>query len=159
MGLRGKQKLADRWERQTYIVKCQPNPDIPVYEVLLEYFRSRKTRILHRNLLLPFMFIPRMKKQQLGSDKENAVEVDVVQETDNNVAESDTESLSEAESQKNEPQSQTPRYVIPMRRPPGTPALNPRTQEPVADKTSQGAKKASVDDIKALDAGQTTVCI
>ena len=132
VGLRGKQKLADRWERQAYIVKCQPNPDIPVYEVQLENSRSRKKRTLHRNLLLPFMFIPRMKQQQLGSDSENAVQVDEEQEIDN-VAESDTESLSETESQTNEPRSQTPRYVIPMRRPPGTPALNPRTQEPVAD--------------------------
>ena len=73
-----------------------------------------------------------MKQQQLGSDSENAVQVDEEQEIDN-VAESDTESLSETESQTNEPRSQTPRYVIPMRRPPGTPALNPRTQEPVAD--------------------------
>ena len=73
-----------------------------------------------------------MKQQQLGSDSENAMQVDEEQEIEN-VAESDTESLSETESQTNEPRSQTPRYVIPMRRPPGTPALNPRTQEPVAD--------------------------
>ena len=133
VGLRGKQKLADRWERQTYIVKCQPNPDIPVYEVQLESSRSRKKRTLHRNLLLPFMFIPRRKQQQLGSDSENAVDVDEEQETDNNAVESDTDRLSETQSQKSEPQGQTPRYVIPMRRPPGTRALTPRTQEPVAD--------------------------
>ena len=58
VGLRVKQKLTDRWECQPYIVRCQPNPDIPVYEVQIEKSRSRKTRTLHRNLLLPFMFIP-----------------------------------------------------------------------------------------------------
>ena len=47
VGIRRKQKLADRWERQPYIVRCQPNPDIPVYEVQLENSRSRKTRTLH----------------------------------------------------------------------------------------------------------------
>ena len=31
VGLRGKQKLADRWESQPYVVCRQPNEDIPVY--------------------------------------------------------------------------------------------------------------------------------
>ena len=53
VGLRGKNKLADRWEHKPYIVKAQPNPDIPVYEMQEDNTRSRKTRLLHRNLLLP----------------------------------------------------------------------------------------------------------
>ena len=77
------------------------------------------------------MFIPRMKQQQLGSDTENAREVEEEQETGNNVTESDRGNVSETVSQESEPQSQTSRYIIPMRRPPGTPALNPRTREPV----------------------------
>ena len=35
----------------------QPNEDIPVYVVKQDNSRSRKTRTLHRNLLLPFMSI------------------------------------------------------------------------------------------------------
>lgn len=37
----GRQKLADKWENDPYVVFNQPNDDIPVY------------RVLHRNLLLP----------------------------------------------------------------------------------------------------------
>ena len=46
--------MADRWERTPYVIKSQPNPDIPVYEVKSDNPRARKTRVLHRNLLLPF---------------------------------------------------------------------------------------------------------
>ena len=75
-----------------------------------------------------------MKQQQLGSDTENAREVEEEQETGNNVTESDRDNVSERVSrQESESQSQTSRYIIPMRRPPGTPALNPRTRAPVAD--------------------------
>ena len=42
-GLRGKRKIADRWEKTPYIVKSQPNPDIPVYEVQCDIPRARKT--------------------------------------------------------------------------------------------------------------------
>ena len=135
VGLRGKQKLADRWERQAYIVKCQPNPDIPVYEVQLENSRSRKARTLHRNLLLPFMFLPRGKQRQSGVEPEIAVDViadhgigNESRDIDDSVMESDNESVSDTASQN---ENQVPRYVIPMRRIPGTPALNPRSEVPV----------------------------
>ena len=142
VGLRGKQKLADRWECQPYIVRCQPNPDIPVYEVQLENSRSRNTRTLHRNLLLPFMFIPRMKQQQLGTGSDNAVEapederiqIDVVssQSTGTDFSESD-KSISDAVSQRSDTLHPVPRYVIPTRRPPGTHAVYPRTNNPLVD--------------------------
>lgn len=54
--IRGKQKLADRWECEPYVVVRQHNVDIPVYEVKREGSRQ-KTRTLHRNLLLPFMAV------------------------------------------------------------------------------------------------------
>ena len=57
VGLRGKRKIADRWERNPYVVKSQPISDIPVYEVIPENPRARKTRLLHRILLLPFSSI------------------------------------------------------------------------------------------------------
>lgn len=68
VGLKGKQKLADRWERQPYIVKHQPNPGIPVYKVQLENFRSKKTKTPHGYLLLPFMSIP-CDREQHSVDK------------------------------------------------------------------------------------------
>ena len=57
VGLKGKQKLADIWDRDPYIVKCQPVADIPVYEVQLENSR-KKSKLLHRNMLLPFNGLP-----------------------------------------------------------------------------------------------------
>ena len=43
VGLLGKWKIADRWEKTQYIVKSQPNPDIPVYEVQSDTPRATKT--------------------------------------------------------------------------------------------------------------------
>lgn len=52
----GKCSLSDKWEKDPYVVKDIPNEDIPVYKV---HTASGKgpTRLPHRNLLLPFMFI------------------------------------------------------------------------------------------------------
>ena len=50
----GKCKLADRWEKVPYIVKEQPNSDIPVYVLRREDGQGAQ-RVLHRNLMLPYM--------------------------------------------------------------------------------------------------------
>jgi hypothetical protein len=52
VGLKGKNKLADKWEQDVYIVVSQPNVDILVYRVQNQ---SKKgcIRTLHRNMLLP----------------------------------------------------------------------------------------------------------
>ena len=63
VGLRGKQKLADKWKQHPYIVVSQPNAEIPVYKVKPEGSKVRRARTLHRNLLLPFKAIPGGKKQ------------------------------------------------------------------------------------------------
>jgi hypothetical protein len=52
----GKAKLSDKWERDPYIVIDIPNPEIPVYRVQKESGKG-KVKTLHRNLLLPFMYI------------------------------------------------------------------------------------------------------
>ena len=85
VGLRGKRKIADRWEKTPYIVKSQPDSNIPLYEVQSDIPRARKTRMLHRNLLLPFFCLKpkgkgsktkpqhhhdRSPQQQPGSSKE-----------------------------------------------------------------------------------------
>lgn len=54
--IRGKHKLADRWEENVYAVLRQPNPEIPVYVVRCEDGGPERT--LHRNLLLPISSIP-----------------------------------------------------------------------------------------------------
>ena len=57
VGIRGKSKLANRWEDVPYTVVDQPDPNIPVFKVLQDGKRSL-TRTLHRNLLLPINFLP-----------------------------------------------------------------------------------------------------
>ena len=57
VGLQGKNKLADRWKEDVFLVISQPQPEIPVFEVKPEAGRGRK-RVLHRNLLLPISSIP-----------------------------------------------------------------------------------------------------
>ena len=118
VGLRGKRKIADRWEKTPYIVKSQPNPDIPVYEVQCDTPRARKTRMLHRNLLLPFFCLKpkvrtpitkpqhprnRSPQQQPGSSKEQGghTSVDIT--------------------------AAVPRYRTPMKRKPGELGLYPRS--------------------------------
>lgn len=54
--LRGKHKLADRWETDMYVVLRQSG-DIPVYVVRPET-RDGPQRTLHRDLLLPCGFLP-----------------------------------------------------------------------------------------------------
>ena len=51
-------------ELTPYVVKSQAIPDIPVYEVIPENPHPRKTRLLHRILLLPFSSIyPREERR------------------------------------------------------------------------------------------------
>ena len=61
VGLKGMQKLVDRWSEEVYVVIDQPNSDIPVYRVKLEVGRSA-VKTLHRNLLLPLCALPVVNK-------------------------------------------------------------------------------------------------
>ena len=64
VGLHGKHTIADMWGHKPYVVVSQPNRDMPVYEVKDTSTRARKTRLLHRILLLPFMGLPRVKQSE-----------------------------------------------------------------------------------------------
>ena len=48
---KGRHKIQDRWEREEYQVVGQPTPGVPVYTV--KSLSEGKTKVLHRNLLLP----------------------------------------------------------------------------------------------------------
>ena len=48
---KGRHKIQDRWESEEYQVVCQPTPGVPVYSV--KSVAGGKTKVLHRNLLLP----------------------------------------------------------------------------------------------------------
>ena len=57
VGLKDKNKLADRWDKHYYIVIEVPNEDVPVYRVQCESGDST-VKTLQRNMLLPFSAIP-----------------------------------------------------------------------------------------------------
>ena len=57
LAVQGKCKLADRWEKVPYMVKEQLNSDIPVYVLRREDGQGAQ-RVLHRNLMLPYMSLP-----------------------------------------------------------------------------------------------------
>lgn len=52
VGLKGKHKLADKWEPETYVIIDQECRDIPVY-VVKPYSGEGRQKVLHRNMLLP----------------------------------------------------------------------------------------------------------
>ena len=64
VGIRSKHKIGDRWEHDPYVVIDQTNDDIPVYDVWRQNTRSRKTRLLNRILLLPFMGLPGVDEEE-----------------------------------------------------------------------------------------------
>lgn len=109
VGLKGKNKLADKWGRDVYVVLDRPNEDIPVFTVRKEHGRS-PIRTVHRNLLLPFLGLP-LKSPKQDKDPQNSLP-----------------SLSSP----SRPRSQLPssvissgKYVIPQRRKPN---LNPSAE-------------------------------
>ena len=140
VGLRGKQKLADRWERQPYTIVSQPNPDIPVYIVRLENSRSKKIRTLHRNLLLPFMGLPHRNTRVSEEVRQldtvlTADEPQVVDDHTNGVpVSSESDQLGQVDEMRapDSADSNTTdvvrRYVIPQRRLRETPGLSPRSR-------------------------------
>ena len=57
--IRGKQKLANRWNREPYVIDPQPDSTIPVYVIRPEYVKGKlKPKTVHRNLLLPIYSLP-----------------------------------------------------------------------------------------------------
>ena len=60
VSLRGKQKLADKWQEQVFLVVDQPNFSIPVFKIRPEK-GDGNVKVVHRNLLLPIGYIPERK--------------------------------------------------------------------------------------------------
>ena len=84
VGLKGKNKLADKWKDEVFVVTDQPNPDIPVFKIRLEKGKSEKT--VHRNLLLPLV----LPLENNKCDQNTHVETKTVGEEDDYV-ESDSD--------------------------------------------------------------------
>lgn len=49
VGLKGKNKIADKWQTEAYVVIDKPNDDVPVYKIK----RGKEVKTVHRNLILP----------------------------------------------------------------------------------------------------------
>ena len=137
-GVRGKCKLADRWEKDPYIVIDQPNDDIPVYKVRREGKRS-KTRFLHRNFLLPFMCLPyhdedKEVEELIPPQEDQAVNMLDEMLSVNAISDLSSDQGSEeaydggiSDNSSCSSPSKVSRYIIPMRRKPREPGLLPRT--------------------------------
>ena len=127
VGVRGKRKIADRWEKDVYLVVDQPNKGIPVYLLKREHGRGRR-RMLHRNLLLPFMALPASKPDLLDTsiptESIQPLPVDTTTSGDNtgqdDLADTsvDTEgSSADTGDAGSQAAIQRDKYVIPQRRP------------------------------------------
>ena len=108
VGMKGRQKLADVWENHTYIVKRQLAPDIPVYEVQQEG-TNRKSRTLHRNMLLPFEGLPVLAGPP--SPKRRKPRKELLESSDEPV----NSSVSSSDEDVNRRET-SPRYIPPHRR-------------------------------------------
>ena len=82
----GKHKIADKWEDQPYIIKEQPNKDIPVFKVQREDGQGR-CKVLHRNLLLPIGSrlpapVPTPRRSRIRKKKHTDTEPSVSSDTE-----------------------------------------------------------------------------
>lgn len=77
LAFEGRHKLADKWEEDVYIVKDQPDSELPVYVVKPEK-GSGKSRTLHRNHLLPIgsLPVPDVPQQITTQPSKNNIEPD-----------------------------------------------------------------------------------
>lgn len=111
VGLKGKNKLADRWERIPYVVIAVPNADVPVYKVKKET-GDNVIKTLHRNMLLPFSVIP--STPEIYGQPSETVDDKIPR---NRSSKRTTQSVAEDSDSEHSDSSVTYRtYIIPQRR-------------------------------------------
>ena len=115
VGLKGKNKLADKWAKDPFIVVDQPDRNIPVFKVRKESGNSQE-KTLHRNMLLPFSSIPSSSEidDSLLSNKDQQPQRKS-KVSRGNIPTTFVEENS-SESSDSEPEVIVPRYVIPQKR-------------------------------------------
>lgn len=114
VGLKGKNKLADKWEQDPYIVIKIPNKDTPVYQVQKESGNGR-IRTLHRNLLLPFMHIPCSEPKE-SRKSEPCVIRKTRQNTGKNTRRENDSETEDASDSASDSSDTTQKYIIPAKR-------------------------------------------
>lgn len=103
VGLKGRQKIADRWQSEVFVVVGQPHGDIPVFEVRKEGCAKGTTKVLHRNLLLPIGSIslecditPERKSKSSKKEEKSRAKVDsesVIDSSDSESSDSEEEEV------------------------------------------------------------------
>ena len=161
VGVRGKRKIADRWEKDVYLVVDQPNKDIPVYivnvsmaeasaECFIEICCSHSWLFLHLNqiswIIACQLVVPSRYRWLLQSTDtvDSADQVDLA----------DTSSYDEVSSAKSEDAgtqsvSQPNKYVVPPKRPgyqgstlnPLATPFTPRSQGPQRTRPTRTRRK------------------
>ena len=105
VALKGKNKLADKWDKQPYTIIGVPNRGVPVYKVQKEG-GDNMIKTLNRNMLLPISAIPRVPDTTIPSKRPAKM------------PEADAE-IGSACSESEESDSETvyvPKYIIPHKR-------------------------------------------
>ena len=69
---KGRHKIQNKWELSEYIVVDQPNLKVPVYKV--KSLEDNKTRVLHRNMLLP-LGVKFLHEEESDQDSEEKPEL------------------------------------------------------------------------------------
>ena len=111
VGLKGKHKLADRWEKIPYVVVAVPNAGIPVYKVKKESGDSI-VKTLHRNMLLPFSAISSLP--DISGQSNKSVETS---KTRSHSKKRSTEQVAEdSDSEQSDSSVTYFKYIIPQRR-------------------------------------------
>lgn len=92
----GKHKIADKFEEHVYVIKSQPNKDIPVF-VISDEDGHEKT--VHRNLIIPTGTIEKSKGTEVRPDTEEERTQEEKEQKDENVKDKRNRDASDSESE------------------------------------------------------------
>ena len=106
LSLRGKQKLANKWEDEIHLVLEQPTNGFPVFVVKREDGIGRR-RTLHRNMLLPVNYLPIFAPQKEVKKQETPKSVKIDIAPKRFVEDVEAESLSSSDED-----DERPRYAL-----------------------------------------------
>ena len=76
VGLKGKHKIADKWDTEPYVVIGKPDEKMPVYEIR-RHDGTGAARTVHRNLILPLALpVTESKDDEYGTSDAADDEID-----------------------------------------------------------------------------------
>ena len=116
------------WEHCPYVVKSQPVPAIPVYEVVKENTPGSKPRVLHRNMLLPFTGLPclRTHAPEKAKPEKKRIDQDDIRVVTPEPEESDYDSISQSSAEEEDEEVTRPEPDnLPIRQTRGQGGLKP----------------------------------